>query len=180
MLVVISIIGKDLDNIDYTKDRIDIEAVLEKQINFNIDYFSLRSMQSSNNELQMTAGGSHYLMFMQQSNSDIIWSTSLCDFTSMQNDYICKPCKPKYFSPSFSNSRCIPCESISKYYFYLSQQETNKLLFLCGEFANQSGFLGISKIGLGVGLSIGLAILILIISCIFIRKRRLRRQEARP
>jgi hypothetical protein len=51
MLVVISIIGKDLDNIDYTKDQIDIEAVLEKQIHFNIDYFSLRSMQSSNNEL---------------------------------------------------------------------------------------------------------------------------------
>jgi len=37
MLSVISIIGKDLDNIDYTQDKIDIQAALDKQLYFNIE-----------------------------------------------------------------------------------------------------------------------------------------------
>ena len=176
MLSVISIIGKDLDNIDYTQDKIDIQAALDKQLYFNIEQFSLESMQSPINTLQMAAGGTHYLMFMEKSKSEFIWSSSLCDFTTSHTDYLCKPCKPYSFSPSFTFQKCIPCDTMSNYYSLLSQQETNKLLFLCGDFANKRGYLGFSKIGLGLGLSIALAMIVFALCCIYIRKRRNQRR----
>jgi hypothetical protein len=57
--------------------------LLEKLIFFSIEYFSLDDIQTETNNLQMAAGGNHYLMFMQQSNSDQIWGTSLCDYKSV-------------------------------------------------------------------------------------------------
>ena len=127
----------------------------------------------------MAAGGNHYLMFMQQSNSDQIWGTSLCDYKSVQNDYLCKPCLPGYFSAGFTKLRCLPCDTISDFYSQLNQFETNRLLFICGETANQGRKKIISKLGLGIGLSIGASIIIFVVCIFLIRRRRRQRDAAR-
>ena len=64
MLVVIDIVGRDLENFDYTMDKKAIQNSANKKVYFSIDYYSLDSMQSPTNKLKMTAGGPHYLMFM--------------------------------------------------------------------------------------------------------------------
>ena len=45
-LAIISIIGKGLDNIDYTLDKVSIELLLEKLIFFSLDYYSLEDIQT--------------------------------------------------------------------------------------------------------------------------------------
>ncbi len=90
---------------------------LEKMIFFTIEYFSLDEMlNSTTTNLQMAAGGNHNLMFMEQANAEQIWGTSLCDFDSVQNDYLCKGCLPGWFSAGFNKLKCTPCETLSDYY----------------------------------------------------------------
>ena len=127
----------------------------------------------------MAAGGNHYLMFMQQSNSDQIWGTSLCDYKSVQIDYLCKPCLPGFFTAGLNRFRCFPCATLSDFYGQLNQFETNRLLFICGDTANQGSKKTISKLGLGIGLSIAASVLIFVACIFFVRRRRRQIDAAR-